>query len=366
MEAIRHAEQQAELAFRHGILRALVAFRWLTLTWAIAGVVISREHLDRPWWAVLLLGLPLLFTIGATWTVARRPNLLAHPAAMILELTIGAVALLGDGFVFNPARAQSLIWAWPAAAIITVGVIFGSRLGACSAVALGIASYLGDARNSQDSWGVAASSKTALYVLGAVVAGYVARRLRETEVEITAARARAEVARTLHDGVLQTLAVVQRRSSDPELATLAREQERDLRDYLFGVEAAPRSLAVALREIANTTQKRFDLDVSVVTAEDLPLLPPNTIEAVTGAVGEALTNVGKHAQATSAVVYAEPDNAGLFCSVKDNGIGFDIESVERGQGINSSIEARMRDLGGRAAITSRIGAGTEVQLWIST
>ena len=43
------------------------------------------------------------------------------------------------------------------------------------------------------------------------------QRLREASTQISAARAREEMAATLHDGVLQTLAVIQRRSDDVEL-----------------------------------------------------------------------------------------------------------------------------------------------------
>src|SRR6185436_19747251 len=78
------------------------------------------------------------------------------------------------------------------------------------------------------------ASTTLLYALAGGVAGYMASLLRTAESEVAAARARENVARTLHDGVLQTLAIIERRSDDADLARMAREQERDLREFLFG------------------------------------------------------------------------------------------------------------------------------------
>ena len=92
---------------------------------------------------------------------------------------------------------------------------------------------------------------------------------------------------------------------------------------------------------------------------------PNVMEAVAGAVGEALANAGKHAQAERIVVYAEPDwDEGLFVSIKDDGIGFDPETVDKRIGLKESITARIEAIGGRVEISSNPGRGTEVRLWV--
>ncbi len=96
-----------------------------------------------------------------------------------------------------------------------------------------------------------------------------------------------------------------------------------------------------------------------VTAQRIAVM-----EAVAGAVGEALANAGKHAQAERIVVYAEPDwEEGLFVSVKDDGVGFELETVDKRIGLKESITARIEAIGGRVEISSKPGRGTEVRLW---
>ena len=203
-----------------------------------------------------------------------------------------------------------------------------------------------------------------LYALAGGVAGYAVAKLREAEREISMVRAREEVARTLHDGVLQTLAVVQRRASDPELARLARDQERELRDYLFGAEPAGGELGPRLRQAAARFEDHFDARAQVIVAEDLPKLAGAQVDALAGAVAEALTNSGKHGVASAVTVYAEPDgDGGVFCSVKDDGRGFGPEAPE-GVGLARSIRARIEEVGGRVEVDGNPGRGTEVRLWV--
>ncbi len=213
--------------------------------------------------------------------------------------------------------------------------------------------------------GIQLASKSGLFVLVGVLAGYLADRLRRAEREISTARAREEMARKLHDGVLQTLAVIQRRSSDPELSALARDQEHDLRSFLAGERPdGSADLETSLRDLASRHEALFGGRVVVVVAEDTPVLANDDVEAVVGATAEALTNAGKHGTAETIHLYAEPsdEDSRLLVSIKDDGIGFDATAVELGRGLPDSIERRMRERGGSSEVASRPGHGTEIRL----
>src|ERR671915_1208364 len=86
-------------------------------------------------------------------------------------------------------------------------------------------------------------------VLGAIFAPWVVRLFRSLTTERAQrirSQERAELAAHLHDSVLQTLALVQRRSTDPqEVAALARRQERELRAWLAERPAPGKAAALA-------------------------------------------------------------------------------------------------------------------------
>jgi signal transduction histidine kinase len=193
--------------------------------------------------------------------------------------------------------------------------------------------------------------------------------LRRLTVERSArirSQERAEVAAHLHDSVLQTLALVQRRSGDPgEVAKLARHQERELRSWLAGSEARPgERLADALRAAAEQVEEAHGAPVEAVVVGDAPL--DERLEALVAATREALTNAAKFASEGGEVrLYAEIENGAARVFVDDRGPGFDLETIPADRrGVRESIIGRMQRHGGRVEIRSAPESGTEVELEI--
>jgi len=359
----------AEQALTTGLLRSVSVFRWIALAMSVLGAVLSTEHVDSTIGVVGLLILMAVTTIAVTEWPRHHALVRADSTIAIAgELAVGVVVLVGDGLVYSADRAQSLPWSWPAAGVMAAGIVWGTRAGFASALVAGSASLVSEVwLLERDSGWVGAFSKLGLWLVAGGLAGYVARRLRRAEREISLARARDEMARQLHDGVLQTLAVIQRRSDDDELASLARDQEHELRGFLSAEVDRPTELEPELRRLAAHHERLHGGTVAVVVAGDAPELGPRRLGALTGAVGEALTNAGKHGEAEKITVYVEPaddDGVDVYVSIKDNGVGFDPAVVTESIGLAQSIRGRISDAGGRVEVSSSPGRGAEVQLWL--
>jgi signal transduction histidine kinase len=176
---------------------------------------------------------------------------------------------------------------------------------------------------------------------------------------------RAEMAAHLHDSVLQTLALIQRRADEPRAVVgLARRQERELRAWLFGraPTRADLDLGDALEAVAADVEAHSGIPVETVrVGGTCPL--DDRLRALVAASQEAILNAARHSGAGSVAVYEEIAADAVTVFVRDRGRGFDPASVpdDRG-GIAESILGRMQRNGGRAAIRSRPGHGTEVEL----
>jgi signal transduction histidine kinase len=172
----------------------------------------------------------------------------------------------------------------------------------------------------------------------------------------------------VHDSVLQTLALIQRSSDDPQnVVRLARAQEHQLRAWLF--EGRPPGTisedATTFGQGVGLLQRQVEADhgitVQVVMVGDCDLT--DGLRALLDAAREATVNAAKWSGAPQVSLYAEVEPTALMLYVRDRGQGFDPESVPTDrQGIAQSIKARMARYGGTVVIRSSPGEGTEVEL----
>lgn len=174
---------------------------------------------------------------------------------------------------------------------------------------------------------------------------------------------RTDVAAHLHDSVLQTLALIQRTDDPKRMVTLARAQERDLRNWLYGPKTDGEAVGIrqALEEAASNVEEIHDVPVEVVVVGDMPL--EERSRALVAAAGEAITNAAKHSGANRVSVFAEVRDDAVEAFVTDQGSGFEPSSIPEGRhGITDSLIGRMQRHGGEAEISSEPGEGTEVRL----
>ena len=180
-----------------------------------------------------------------------------------------------------------------------------------------------------------------------------AGRVRETE--------RAEIAAHLHDSVLQTLALIQRRAgNEHDVVRLARAQERELRGWLFqdpGRDAG--QLSERIKATAAEVEDLLGNAVEVVSVGDTAMTEAH--EALVQASREAMLNASRHGGG-SVSVYLEVSDGRAEVFVKDRGPGFELSDVPEDRlGVRESIIGRMKRHGGTASITSTPD-GTEVRL----
>lgn len=180
-----------------------------------------------------------------------------------------------------------------------------------------------------------------------------AQRIRETE--------RADIAAHLHDSVLQTLALIQRKADNPaEVTRLARAQERELRGWLYaGPRGSKASLASAVTEVAHEVEDVYGVPIELVVTGDRPLDVAGT--ALVRALREALLNAVRHGSVPVSA-YVEVGSELVEAFVRDHGPGFDMDAIPRDRlGVRESIVGRMTRHGGSASVR-RLENGTEVSL----
>ncbi|WBB67699.1 ATP-binding protein [Micromonospora sp. WMMD812] len=379
--ATAHVAMAAPLLLAFTALGSVGPLRWLG---ALAGAVIGAAAASSRWRAAaastLAVGAAIAVFIAHAATTGHPEKLADQqrviPALLLLVLTTaagtavtGATApvLAPRGAV--PAALGPLVGVLAASGLQTVGVTYVHN-------GLPVSSYLNPVFHITTSAVLLLVAGAAVGGLGVAhhLAGRWAERKRAELIRREAAAAeRDRLARPIHDGVLQVLALVQRQGSQlgdtgSQLARLAGEQEVALRNLLSGGGAVARvggdaDLRAALTALASP--------VIEVSAPAGPVVMPSGAAAeLTAAVQAALDNVRRHAGPTArAWVLLEDEGDAVRVTVRDDGVGFDpqrlTDAARAGRlGVAQSMQGRVADIGGSTSIHSGPQEGTEVEFWV--
>lgn len=362
--------------------RALVVARLVVAGYAVALNAGRWREFQRPVLGWTVVGLIVVWTLVAVW-VYDAPRRRGLPI-LVADLVVTAAALLvtplvegGSMLARNAATVPSF---WVVGAVLAWAVARGWLAGLAVGVLVSLLDLSVRDHPTGTTWG-----NIFLLLLAAGVVGHNAALTREaTEARAAAERVtavlaeRARLARAVHDGVLQVLALVQRRGLElggeaAELGRLAGDQEVALRALVQGDAVDPSTGGPAASDAADQDLVRSLglLGSSAVTvsgpAGPVPA-PGAVVSELTSVVRACLDNVARHVGADApAWVLVEQVGDRVVVSVRDEGPGMLPERLAQARaegrmGVSESIHGRMRDLGGRAEVHTAPGQGTEWEL----
>lgn len=365
----------AEIDAMLPLWRAIVVFRGGALLVAIGSFWLDRDTYPSRSAAAGLLGAMAVWT--AVIAVAYLRPALQNARTAVIDLA-ATLALLAATVLVQPwsalqTTAPILASVWVAGPVLALAAALGRDGGLVGGLVVGggliaLRQRIGD----QELFNLT------LLVMSGVTFGYVATRIRATARQLHAALAaemaaaeRERLSRSIHDGVLQVLAAVQRRApalgpDGAELAALAADQEVALRVLM----SRPQPTSHGRSDLTSTLRPLATTRVEVVGPAEPVWLPSSVVDELVAVVREALANVARHAgPQVRAWVVVEDVGAQISLSVRDDGAGIaagrlDLAAADGRLGVASSIRGRVRDLGGRAVLTTAPGDGTEWEITV--
>ncbi len=359
------------------LFRALAVLRFVVAAYVVVLNALRWREFDRPVLGWTVVAMIVVWSLVAAWAydAPRRRGL----PLLVVDLVVATLALLSTPLVESDAmlarNASTLPSFWVIAAVLAWAVMLGWPGGLATAAFVSAVDLSVRTSPTGTTWG-----NIFLLLLAAGVVGYSTGLIREaTEARAQAERVaaalaeRARLARAVHDGVLQVLALVQHRGAAlggdaEELGRLAGEQEIALRALvqgqavaLPGEQGGSADLLAALARLASRT-----VTVSG-PAEPVPL-PAAAVEELTAVVRACLDNVTRHVgEGAPAWVLVERLGGDVLVSVRDEGPGIAPGRLERARGegrlgVSESVCGRMADLGGTATLVTAPGQGVEWEL----
>jgi signal transduction histidine kinase len=383
----------ASVAQIAAVLPATIAFgalagddplRWLAALSGVAlGALVAGVRWRVPVAAALAVLTAMILFIAYDATTEDPEKLVAQHVAIPSVLILILCAAVAGGVTGATAPALAARGALPAVLGPMVGVLAVGGLQAVQVTdEFGAVVSQYDVIPAAFLFLVAGLAVSGLGLARLLTARSAERKHAEQIRRESAAAERDRLGRSIHDGVLQVLALVQREGQDlgghaGELAALAGQQEVALRSLLASeastvgkASAAAAGKSTAAADLRGPLQALTGPAVEVATPAQPVELPSAIASEVVAAVKAALDNVRRHAGPDArAWILLEEEREGVRVTVRDDGTGFPpdrpAEAAAAGRmGIAQSMRGRIADCGGTTTIDSRPGQGTEVEFWI--
>ena len=368
----------AAAAVQDTMFRALAVLRVVLLANTLALGWYRREALDHAGVALAYFAVLVLWTAVSTWLYADRSR--RGPLPLGVDLVVATSGIGLSAWVKGPDFSATLPGFWVMVVVLAWAVRGRWQGGLAAAAVVCAVDVVTRASINQSSYG-----NLFLLLVGGPLVGFLSGMLQDTarqrdaaERAAAAAEERARLARVVHDGVLQVLALVQRRGAEiggetAQLARLAGEQEVALRALVQRQDPAPAAGArrtgaealVDLAELVSALGGRASPHVQVAVPGSRVEMERDRAEELLAVGGACLHNVSDHVGPdATAWVLLEDLGDEVVLSVRDEGPGIEDGRLEQAAadgrlGVAESVRGRVAGLGGTATLLTVQGRGTE-------
>lgn len=363
----------AALEVENRMFAALAVLRAVLLVNTVAMTALRWDNFRHQQAALALVAGVVVWSGVVSWlcaTPARR-----RTWVLVADLAIAFTSLVLSPVLKGASFNAALLGFWIAAPLLAWAVRWHVTGGLAAGALLGVTDLMVRDHVTTNEWG-----NVFLLLVAGLVVGHLSGTVQQmatdraaAERAAAAATERTRLARAVHDGVLQVLALVQRRGTEAggefaQLGRLAGEQETSLRamirqqDHLSDAPRIrahlPGPAAVASTDLTNELDALSSTTVTVSTPGRPVLLPAPVAADLVAAVTEAVANVARHVgpEAPTWLLLEEREHD-LVVTVRDEGPGIAPERLAQAEragrlGVASSIRGRLADLGGTAHLTS--------------
>ncbi|KAB1155551.1 tetratricopeptide repeat-containing sensor histidine kinase [Flavobacterium luteum] len=205
--------------------------------------------------------------------------------------------------------------------------------------------------------------------------------IEERIIQKTEEHERLRIAKDIHDDLGSGLTkinflseiILQKTEHLPEIRInseavkeTAKKMIENMRDLIWALNPDNTTIAnllARMREYSTDYLEDYPIEIQNYFQESLPktAITKEAHRELFMVVKESFNNVAKHSKATKVSFSAKIELDYLKLSIKDNGVGFNVETDKKGNGLRN-MQSRLESIGGIFTIISNHANGTEINV----